>query len=185
MNDTAKQPFVGHFYCVTCYSTYRITIPADLVSRPVVEKRSTKTTSWELGRSLRVPVGGTLQNGHQIAITSRGLFQYNMPPGHSGLPLPFEEVPGIFRGTAITRTSLIVGLFLDRRAAEECYSVSIGKLEESFKPKWWFDTRQVLLTIGTEHPLVVISISQSKFEIPRFLWSESEPLPFVELSKGD
>jgi len=165
-------------------SMYKITIPEDLISRPTVKKWSARLTSWEVGEELKIPVTGTIQTGHHIGITSRGLCQYNMPPGHIGPPLPFEEVPGRFRGKGIVMTSPIVGLFFDRKSAEVCYETVFDKLNEPFKPQWWWDTRTVLTTIGTDHPLVVISTTPGRFEVPRFLWSESEPVPFVELSKG-
>ena len=176
--------FVGQFFLTTKFSIYRVTIPEDLKSRPTVQKWATKITQEDLGRELHVPVGGSFRFGYFLGITSCGMFQYNMPPDHAGGPVAFELVPGIFRAKNITQTRRIVGIFLGCRQAEECYEATkaekTGK-RESFKifhPFWWTDTKKALVTIGTDHPLVVISTNQSnRFGVPEFLWNPNVDFP--------
>lgn len=177
--------FTGTFFCVTDWSKYRVTIPEDLSSRPEVKKWSSRASSYELGKELHVPVTGTLIHGYYLAITALGLFQYNMPLGHQGQLLPIELIPGLSRGK-ITNTTPIVALFLDEKSAEDCFLTTADRKEvEPFASNWWNDTKTVLLALGMEHPLVSISTSSNnRFGVPRYLWSEHEPLPFEALARS-
>ena len=180
--------FVGQFFITTRWSMYRVTIPENLKSRPTVQKWASKVTQEDLGRELHVPVGGSFRFGYFLGITSRGMFQYHMPPNHVGVPIAFELVPGIFRGENITQTKGIVGIFLDCRHAEECYEATKASLETEkgkpfkiFQPFWWTDTKKALMAIGTDHPLITVSTNQSnRFGVPEFLWNPSVDLPKVE-----
>lgn len=178
------QHYFGPAFVVTKWSLYRITIPEDLRSRPTVQKWSTKITGAELGRELNIPVTATLRHGFHVGITLRGLFQYHMPPNHVGIPLPFDQVPGIFRAKHITQTTPIVGMFLGHKHAEECYYATkpqSRKPGEAFHPTWWSDTKKTLVTIGTDHPLVVISTNAgNRFGVPAFLWDPQVPFPLVD-----
>lgn len=175
--------FSGQVFVTTRWSMYQVKIPSDLASRPTVQKWASRVTSQELGRDLHVPVTGTFRNGYHIAITSRGLFQYHMPPAHTGPPLPFELVPGVFRATRITQTTPIVALFLDHAHAEECHASSrcgVGP-GKSFNPLWWSDTKKTLIEIGPDHPLVVISTNPgNRFGVPAFLWNPEVEFPQVD-----
>lgn len=87
---------------------------------------------------------------------------------------PFEEVPGHIRGKDVTRTHTIVALFFRYSKAEACYT---ERSEINFDPRWADCTRQVLTTIGHDHPLVTIS-KTGKYAVPPGLY-EAETLSTV------
>ncbi|MDE2037628.1 MAG: hypothetical protein KGI69_00175 [Patescibacteria group bacterium] len=174
-------PFTETFFCVTRESKYRVTVPSDLKSRPIVQKWATKTASLDLREDLNVPVTGTLRHGYYLGITAIGLFQYDIPPRYPEL-MPFDAIPGASRGRH-SQTTPLIGMFLGGDKADECFA-GIDGTEGGFQPAWWNQTKVVLAAIGTEHPLVTISVGQNKFGLPRYLWCEHEPLPFTELQRS-
>jgi hypothetical protein len=177
-----NKPYTGHLFFVTLDAMYWITIPEDLTSRPAVQKWSNRA---EAGKPVHVGVTDYLRGGYTLGITSIGLLQYNQPDGHNGPPLAFEEIPGLLKGKGITATTPIVALFTDYRMAEECYEATRSKQAEMFDCRWWLPTKNVLVKLGTEHPLVTISVTQTKFGVSRFLWDEKISLPFAHLAKGE
>jgi hypothetical protein len=159
--------FTGSFYLVTMWSLYKVTVPENLRSSPIVEKRATRTLSADLGRDLEVPVGGVFRKGFYLGITANGLFKYNASETETGTvegqPPPFERVlPRSICGNNVTRTHTIIGLFFRYSDAEACYS---EKSETSFDPGWAGNTKQVLTAIGFHHPLVTIS-KEGKYAVP-------------------
>ncbi len=161
-----EKPYHGHIFLVTRVAKYRITIPADLASRPLVQKWSSRSNP---DKPVHVGVTDTLRGGHTLGITSLGLFQYHQPANHKGLPLPIEEIPARLKANGITKTTRIFAMFFEHRSAETCFETTSVSSEEIFDPRWWVDTKNVLTTLGTEHPLVTISVPQTKYGVPRYL----------------
>ncbi len=164
---TDMKLFIGSFYLVTRWSLYKITVPDDLRSSPIVKKYSTRLLSGDPQRDLEVPVGGIFRNGYYLGLTARGLFKYNAAEGADGTvqgqPPTFEKVlPRSICGKNVNRTRSIIALFLRYPDADACYS---EKSETSFDPKWSAETTEVLTAIGFDHPLVTIS-REGEYGVP-------------------
>ncbi len=174
------QPFVGQFFCNSNHSVWKITILDNLRSSPVVKKMTTSVFRNQSGEELRIPVGGIMRYGNFVAITSRGLFKYDTPQGNDKSPdeppTRFECLGNFLRGKKVTQSPTIVGLFLWRIDADDCHALVKENPAEMFDQHWWEETRQVLMLIGTNHPLVSIS-TEGKFAVPRHLYDPTFPVP--------
>jgi hypothetical protein len=169
--------FTGDFYAVTPYSVFRIRIPVKLDMSPIIMKMGTKVLSADIGRELRVPVGGTFRKGFFLGITACGIYKYNTAEGETQTigrsPVPVEDIPGSVRSHNMTKSNGLVALFLHWRDVEVCAE---NRLEVSLDPRWHFQTREVITAIGLEHPLVSIS-RKDKYAIPPHLYDISVGLP--------
>ncbi len=162
---------------------YGITIPKDMSARPLVKKWETKATKEKLGREIRIGVGDSLRFGHHLGITLRALYQYQAPLKRGGLPVAFDELSREARQVKYSHTGVIVGLFLNRKAAEDCRAAIPEGHDGVFDARWLKETKQVLSVIGMEHPLVTIAVIGRDYALPRFLWDKNTLLPFYKLGQ--
>lgn len=159
--------FVGQFYFVTLYSIFRIKV-IDLVTSPEVMKMAIKQPGK---KNPMIPVAGILQGGFYVAITSQGLFKYNMV-NHQRAPLsePPKRLEELGKSRRAMHAFPPVGLFFDRSDADSCFE---GLHNEVFDPNWESHTKKVLLAIGQEHPLITIS-TEGELAVPKWLYTPLE-----------
>jgi hypothetical protein len=168
--------FTGRIFLATISSVWKISI-RDLCSSPEIMKVHIRHT----GQDLEVPVGGCLIGKFYVAITSKGAYRYSMANHQRKLlsepPKRIEEVKKSLWGQ---KTWDIVGLFLRQDEADACLD---QQFKEVFDRRWHYPTKEVLLAIGMNHPLITISTDR-ELAVPVYLYDRSLPIPDeVEQSK--
>ncbi len=139
------------FFAVTMTSVYHVSATKDERSQPIVEKIALRGES-------AIGIGNRLTGGSVVGITRLGILlyleDYSPYSDHKRLQRP-EEVNTTYWGGM---TSSIVALFLDKDEALACFSeladcICLTKCD----PQWQKQTEAVLVAIGNEHPVFVIS----------------------------
>jgi hypothetical protein len=134
---------IHEFFAVTKTSVYIVNDNKDESGIPTVEKIILREKS-------KVPVGGRLRNGKLVGITEERILLY------------YENYPG--RGKRLQRpedanewgggTSQIIALFFNKEEAMKC---SDSPDLKAWDPRWEKQTKEVLNSIGDNHPVFVLS----------------------------
>lgn len=138
------------FFAVTTTSVYRVSDEKDEDGIPIVEKIALKGQS-------KILVGGRLKNGYLVGISRDRICLYQdeeMSPYASinkEHPRPLEEVNTFFWGGT---TSPIIALFFKKDEALKCLNSPDLKYCD---PRWKEQTKEVLATIGNNHPVFILS----------------------------
>ena len=134
------------FFAVTATSIYRV-VAEDGKGRAFAEKIALKGES-------KFPVGHKIEDGMMIAI-ARCLQAY-IPEGHSWLSsqTSFERrLEDVHSSWWRTGTSPIVALFLSEEAAQACFEQpDLVPCD----PRWIDQTKEVLASVGEEHPTISV-----------------------------
>lgn len=137
-----EQGYLGKFFAVTTTSVYQVVAKGE-GGFPYAEKIALRGES-------DIPIGGKIKSGGMIAIARR--LQAFIPDGY-GLATPLCSIERRLEMVNVSwwqgRTSEIVALFLEQDAALDCFQ----QLDlEVCDPRWEKQTRQVIESIGDEHP---------------------------------
>ncbi len=146
------------FYAVTKTSVYSVTDKRDENGWPIVEKIALRKESF-------IPIGGRLENGRLVGVTSIGILLYDEDhprPGRRQLP---EMVNIAFYGG---KTSPIIALFLEKDEAMACSNSENLEISDL---RWRGQTEEVLNMIGNDHEVFVISIFDHPLDKPRDLYN--------------
>ncbi|HDZ54643.1 MAG TPA: hypothetical protein ENI19_03185 [Candidatus Nealsonbacteria bacterium] len=146
------------FFAVTTTSVYLVKDEKDEEGIPIIEKIVLRGES-------KISVGQRLKNGRYVGITPCGIILYDEdhPRGIERSPQKPEEVNIAFYGG---KTTPIIALFLSKDKATTC--LDSEDLEPS-DSRWENETREVLNSIGNNHPVLIISYwspDLSQFHFP-------------------
>lgn len=146
------------FFAVTTTSVYLVKDEKGEKGIPIVEKIVLRGGS-------KISVGQRLKNGRYVGITPWEIVLYDEdhPRGVGKLLQKPEEVNTMFHGG---KTSPIVALFLSKDKATACLNSEDLKPSDS---RWENETREVLNSIGNNHPVFIISYwspDLSQFHFP-------------------
>jgi len=167
----ANTPFIGQIFCVTRRSVYCISV-VDMMVSPTLMK-VTKRDSDPGGRR----VAAYVRDKFYLAITLAGIRRYSTA-SHQRLPAGGDKLPHIVTVPKRLRglgTGPIVGLFADRRTADECFVSSAEA--PVLDGRWTSDTKAVLALIGADHPLISVSVDIQDLFLDIFAKPAVSPSP--------
>lgn len=134
-----ERKLLHKFYAVTQTSVYLVSDKKNKDSVPLVKKIALKGES-------KVPVDGVLKDGFLVGITRFGIVLFNDYKGRDPELLNIAFWGG--------KSSPITALFLSRKQALACLN---SEHLQTCDCRWQRQTKEVVETIGKDHPVFVVS----------------------------
>ena len=160
MNAPSSSPFSDNFFCVTARSIYEVNLQirdpiSSLGDAPVLRKIAMRPGHGN--DNGRTP-GWYVRGKFHLAITPDGIKRYSLIPHQreSTGRIPLPDISMVDPKLRSLGTGPIVGLFLNRAAADACHECS-DRGAVVFDPQWLGQTSEVLARITDRHPLISIS----------------------------